>query len=189
MESSSGLFRLEWDPPVELSGTDRPAHYIVYRCDTSAFDISRSEFVVALLPAEQNFFVDHLDRPTSTHYYYVVTAVNSNSVESRRSNEAGAEIKEAVVIRQRILLKTVLAQNSPNPFEKRTFLSYQLASQSRVTLTVYDQSGSQIDKLVDSMQEPGNYTFPLFTFRLSKGVYRYTLTTEADSLSKYFTIR
>ncbi len=188
-ETSSGVFKLEWDPSPELNSSDKPTHYIVYRSETLEFDIKNADCMISVLPSTENYFIDLMEHPESAHYYYFVTAVNNSNVESQPSNEVRAEMKEAIVMRQRVQMKTLLAQNYQNPAEKETFLTYQLGSRLNVRLTVFDQSGNEVEKLVDAVQGPGMYSYPLFTFRLSKGIYRYTLTTDIDSLSKYFFVK
>ena len=73
-----------------------------------------------------------------------------------------------------------LLQNYPNPFNPVTSINYQLASDARVTLTVYDIMGQKIRTVVNEDQSAGfrsivwngkdNYNNPV-----SSGVYFYRL--------------
>ncbi len=54
--------------------------------------------------------------------------------------------------------KFVLLQNYPNPFNPTTRISYQLAADSRVHLTIYDLIGREITVLVNEVQSPGHYS-------------------------------
>ncbi|MCK4330434.1 T9SS type A sorting domain-containing protein [candidate division WOR-3 bacterium] len=50
-----------------------------------------------------------------------------------------------------------LTQNYPNPFCRKTVISYQLPVTSRISLKVYDISGRLVKCLVNGIREPGNY--------------------------------
>ena len=51
-----------------------------------------------------------------------------------------------------------LGQNSPNPFNPETAISYRLAAPSQVRLGIYNLLGQQIRQLVDEFQTAGPYT-------------------------------
>jgi hypothetical protein len=46
----------------------------------------------------------------------------------------------------------------PNPFKERTHIRYTLNSPAHVHLAIYDQSGRQVKKLVNTTQPKGNFT-------------------------------
>jgi hypothetical protein len=50
-----------------------------------------------------------------------------------------------------------LSQNYPNPFREKTVIKYCVAYKTRVQLTVYDNEGKEIEKLVDEEKNPGTY--------------------------------
>ena len=50
-----------------------------------------------------------------------------------------------------------LSQNFPNPFKEKTVIKYCVAYRTRVKLSVYDNEGEEIEKLVDEEQNPGTY--------------------------------
>ena len=49
----------------------------------------------------------------------------------------------------------VLRQNYPNPFNPRTVIQYEIPTQGRVTITIYDILGREVVRLVDAVQGPG----------------------------------
>jgi hypothetical protein len=71
-----------------------------------------------------------------------------------------------------------LEQNYPNPFNPATIISYQLPTDSRVTLKVYDILGREITTLVNEYQKAGSYIsqFSILNSQLSSGIYFYRLT-------------
>ncbi len=53
--------------------------------------------------------------------------------------------------------KYYLFQNYPNPFNIFTVIKYHIPEVSKVSLTIYDISGREISKLVNKIQEAGEY--------------------------------
>ena len=51
-----------------------------------------------------------------------------------------------------------LMQNYPNPFNPSTTIQYHLNQQGTVNVSVYNLSGQKIRQLVDSHQDPGQYS-------------------------------
>ena len=50
-----------------------------------------------------------------------------------------------------------LAQNYPNPFKEKTIIKYCIAYKTNVKLTVYNDKGEEIEKLIDEEKKPGAY--------------------------------
>ena len=76
-------------------------------------------------------------------------------------------------------LPTVLSlgQNYPNPFNPETKISWQLATESFVTLKVFDVLGNEVATLVNEEQSAGSYRleFSSKNSEISSGVYFYQL--------------
>ncbi len=53
---------------------------------------------------------------------------------------------------------TVLGQNLPNPFSGRTSISYELAAEGRVKISVYNVAGQLVRNLLDEHQMTGRYS-------------------------------
>lgn len=69
-------------------------------------------------------------------------------------------------------LRTTLHGNHPNPFARRTTISYELARAAHVILDVYDTAGRRVAVLVDQWQSVGTYDLPLTAAELGgSGVY------------------
>jgi len=77
-----------------------------------------------------------------------------------------------------------LMQNFPNPFNPATVISYSLATDSKVNLTVYDVIGNEIAILVNQEQKSGYYSIPFSGVNLVSGVYFYKLETDKFSSIK-----
>jgi uncharacterized Ntn-hydrolase superfamily protein len=68
-----------------------------------------------------------------------------------------------------------LHQNYPNPLNPSTTISYQIPSQSRVTLKVYDLLGREVATLVNEDMKPGSYEATWDASAVASGVYFYRL--------------
>jgi len=68
-----------------------------------------------------------------------------------------------------------LSQNYPNPFNPSTKINYQLPSDSKVTLQVFDMSGREVRSLVNSFQTAGTYSITFDANGLASGIYFYRL--------------
>lgn len=79
----------------------------------------------------------------------------------------------------------LLAQNTPNPFNARTTMRYEVPTLSPVRLVVYNLLGQPIRTLVDDMQEPGSYVVQWDGKDhggrdVGSGVYFYRLSAENE---------
>ncbi len=71
-----------------------------------------------------------------------------------------------------------LNQNYPNPFNGQTIISFELPTQSNVSLVVYDILGRQVESIVNNKLNAGKHTYNFNASNLSSGVYFYTLKTD-----------
>lgn len=69
-----------------------------------------------------------------------------------------------------------LLQNSPNPFNPSTTISYRLSGSGHVLLAVFNGAGQRIATLVDGPQEAGIHTIVWKPDNLASGVYLIKLT-------------
>ncbi len=77
-----------------------------------------------------------------------------------------------------------LSQNYPNPFNQRTTIDYQLAEDFNVSLIIYDITGKEIKTLVNTNQNAGKYSVPLYANDLSTGIYFYKRNIEGVEQSR-----
>lgn len=74
--------------------------------------------------------------------------------------------------------KFELSQNYPNPFNPMTKIDYDLAKDSKVTISVYDISGRVVATLVNDKKPAGYYTLEFNASNLSSGVYFYQIIAD-----------
>lgn len=69
-----------------------------------------------------------------------------------------------------------LYQNFPNPFNPATGISFSIASDSRVTINLYNTVGQLVRQLVNADYSSGTYTINFDGSNLASGVYFYRIT-------------
>jgi len=70
-----------------------------------------------------------------------------------------------------------LSQNYPNPFNPITKISFDLPTDAKVKLVVYDLLGREVKSIVNSQLTTGRYTFEFNGSNFASGVYFYRLTS------------
>ena len=68
-----------------------------------------------------------------------------------------------------------LEQNYPNPFNPSTIIKFSISENKYVKLTIYDMLGREVEVLVDSKIDTGNYEYEFNPSNLPSGIYFYTL--------------
>jgi len=74
----------------------------------------------------------------------------------------------------------VLEQNFPNPFNPSTDIRYALPTQSHVQLTIFNILGQEVGKLIDEVEDAGNYQ-KRWTPSVASGIYFYRLDARSVS--------
>ncbi len=77
-----------------------------------------------------------------------------------------------------------LYQNYPNPFNPSTEIKYDIKNAGAVLMKVYDQSGKQVNTLVNGYKNAGSYSIKFDASSFSSGVYYYTLETAGNVMTK-----
>jgi hypothetical protein len=76
----------------------------------------------------------------------------------------------------------------PNPFNPSTIISYSLAKDGIVRLTVYNAIGSKVATVVNEYKNAGNYSVQFNGNNLASGIYLYRLEAGNYSAAKKFII-
>lgn len=89
--------------------------------------------------------------------------------------------------------KFELHQNYPNPFNPTTNISFYLAKSDHVVLSIYDLTGREVAKLVDSRLNSGRHTFNWNGKNkngnsVSAGIYLYQLRTNSGIKTRRMTL-
>jgi len=120
---------------------------------------------------------NYVDKPKNDGvYYYKIKAFDSKDNVIFESDEIKIGISGIKDFK--------LEQNHPNPFNPTTSISYNLFTETHVTLKVYDLIGKEITTLVDETQAKGEHTVEFDASKysnLTSGIYFYKLTTDIYS--------
>jgi len=68
-----------------------------------------------------------------------------------------------------------VAQNSPNPFNPTTTISFSIAEAGNVTIDVYNVAGQKVDTIVNEFMDAGSHSVVWDASDFSAGVYFYTV--------------
>jgi hypothetical protein len=166
--SSNGAIVLSWKTAVEIKN--------------HGFDVERSADNKAW--TKLTFVQGHGNSNSPKNYSYTDNTVGKAGKYYYRlkqlDNDGG--YKYSSVAEAEFVVPDVysLSQNYPNPFNPSTKINYSLASDSRVTLDIYNILGVKVGQLVNQDQSAGYYSVAFSTSSLSKsitsGVYLYKIT-------------
>ncbi|MGA7159959.1 MAG: family 10 glycosylhydrolase [Bacteroidota bacterium] len=161
---------IRWKAPATAIDGDNASQYVVYRSTDEGVDIHNPRNIAAVLPATSTTYVDETPN-NNIHYYYTVTAIDKGH------NESGGNLPrvEAAKIDPPLVGCYSLAQNYPNPFSDRTYISYQLGNRGPVELTVIDTITNKAILIVNETQDAGTYIVSVGAKMLAKGKYLYQL--------------
>lgn len=184
LEAEPGIYHLQWAPPSTAVGGDDAKQFAVYRLLGRGAHIEDPSNLLTILPGSQSTYRDVIERPTSPQYRYVVTAIDKANVESAPSNEAAVMIAEFVALSTPFQPVLLLAQNTPNPFSKFCFISYELKERAKVELKILDAKGKEVAVPVNTIQDAGRYVIALDGGNFSPGRYTYRLLANGFSATK-----
>jgi len=66
-------------------------------------------------------------------------------------------------------------QNYPNPFNPSTHIEYDVKEPCKVYLIIYNLNGQVVKELVNSYQQPGNYSININMHNITSGIYFYKI--------------
>ena len=82
-----------------------------------------------------------------------------------------------------------LEQNYPNPFNPTTRINFNLPTDSRVTLNVYDILGQKVSSLINTDLTAGKHNVNLDASGLNSGIYFYRIEAEGADGVNYSSVR
>jgi Secretion system C-terminal sorting domain len=86
-----------------------------------------------------------------------------------------------------IPINFAISQNYPNPFNPSTKINYQVPTDARVILEVYNIAGQKVAELVNQDQHAGYYTVDFgTTAKLASGIYIYRITASDKATGNNF---
>jgi flagellar hook assembly protein FlgD len=168
-------------PAVLLSWDESPdpdfKYFAIVRGATAGFDPTTAPVIGAVTATQ---FTD-ANVTVGASFFYRIVAFDFNGNRGVFSDEVSLMVT-AVNERPTASLPTEFAlhQNYPNPFNPSTQIAYDLASQRRVSLKIFNTMGQVVKTLVDGEQPAGRYTITWdgtseTGARVASGVYLYVI--------------
>jgi uncharacterized lipoprotein YddW (UPF0748 family) len=192
------VFEISWSPSsvdqvtkVSMSGhVDTLIKYAVYRVDsgTDPDELSEMDHYYNLIEVTGDTTFTDIVPPSQNGYWYFVTAVSRNNVESdpTPSAEGGIVVSNDEDIYE--VNKFSLSQNYPNPFNPSTEIKFNLEESGFTSLRVYDMLGRQVTTLVNENLTSGSHSINFDASNLASGIYIYRLVSGNNSTTRRMTL-
>jgi hypothetical protein len=123
-------------------------------------------------------------------YLFEVTASGTNvwdyycgglTMEALRYGLDYFDVEESPTL---IPKRSVLEQNSPNPFSHFTAINYQLSAKSKVLLNIYHVTGRVARTIVDKQEEAGRHSVCFDARNLPVGIYFAELSVSGETIDQ-----
>ena len=128
-----------------------------------------------------SYLLDSTLMKNDYNFYYKIYAVDKGIVPEHSTKPDTGYYKlvydptvSVEIIENEIIIYD-LKQNYPNPFNPVTNIKYSIKEEGNVELVIYDVLGKVVDKLVDERKPAGNYSVQFDAFKISSGIYFYSL--------------
>jgi len=97
-------------------------------------------------------------------------------------------ITSAVAVEDEAPAAFAVAQNSPNPFNPATTISFTIPEASNVSIDVYNVAGQKVDTIASEFMNAGSHSVTWDASGLSAGVYFYTVNSGEFSRTMKMTL-
>jgi uncharacterized lipoprotein YddW (UPF0748 family) len=173
-------WRLSWTKPAAGLDGDTAKYYNIYRSPWTVLDYEDGANLYHITNNTETTFTVTFAEPLTRNYYFWVSALDRNHVESTLSNRVTLNVTTDVDdLEKPVTFK--LEQNYPNPFNPTTTIPYHISSRGNVRLSVYNVLGQEVKVLVDEVKDAGDYLVKFDASNLSTGVYLYRLDVSSDN--------
>jgi len=169
--------------PVELTSfTSKTTKAGVMLNWTTATEVNNFGFDVETLNATSSIwekvgFVEGHGNSNSPKEYSFFDNSGATSYRLKQVDFNGNYEYSDVVTVKASLAKTELYQNSPNPFNPSTKISFSLAETGKVNVSIYNIIGQKVADLVNQTMESGVHSVDFNASNLPSGLYIYRLDT------------
>ena len=171
---------IRWKASLPAPDGDNAAQYVVYRSSDETVDVGNPRNILAVVPATSTSFIDD-GTSNGVRYFYTVTALDKGH------NESGDNFSSyhSSTYTESMPRNYSLAQNYPNPFSDRTYISYELSERGPVELTVRDTMADKDIVIVKEIQNAGTYVVAIDGKLLARGKHQYRLRVGGYVATKY----
>lgn len=176
----SETIQLFWAKPASVAGQQDVFRYAVYRVQSAGEPdlqtvLADPRNLLAVTPS-----LTFRDKPTksATPYWYFVTSVGANSVESTQKAMIAAIEGKALANENEVPKVFRIESVYPNPFQNDVNVSLTLDRPSRVKITLMNTLGQQIAVIENGVLDAGTQELHWDAQKLANGVYLLVVETE-----------
>ena len=166
-------FTFTWDKASSGTDGDTAKYYNIYQSTSSVINFNDAANLLYITTNTNNIFTVKFYAPPEENYYYAVSALDRNNVESPASNIVPVIVTGIADLNNPSGFH--LEQNYPNPFNPATHIAYSLSSHGNVKLSVYNVLGQEISTLVNEAKDAGRYIVNFNASNFSSGLYIYKI--------------
>jgi len=156
---------------ANISETNQASNVnIILTKKSSSLSFSKEEEIIESIEAKSEaeaLFTFDVERNASIN--------KKDTVEFMILDGSGIMMMKTFIFSYTVPKEFKLEQNYPNPFNPSTRIQYQLPTNARVTLKVYDILGSEVATLVNEEQEAGYKEVQFNGSNIASGMYVYRL--------------
>jgi len=137
-------------------------------------------------------FVQGSGTSTQSHTYSYTDKVGEGNYTYRLRQvdfDGTSNYSNTVEVKVEIPKVYSLAQNYPNPFNPTTQINFSLASDSKVTLKVFDIIGQEVATLLNENIAAGNHSVTFDASKLNSGVYLYKIEARGADGSSFTSVK
>ncbi len=145
--------------------------YFAFAGETAGW--KRGEIILDSGTAFDGIYCDNM-QSGGDHYDYDKEKADGNCYFIGHDSITGM-ITSGVGVAEEAPAVLSVAQNSPNPFNPATTISFSLAEAGAVTVEVYNVAGQKIDTIADGFMNAGSHSVVWDASGFSAGVYFYTV--------------
>ncbi len=183
-EISPNTFKLIWKSPLPAVDEDIVKYYNIYRSPVKPVNINDPANILAIIPTDENSYLDIIERPRSGHYYYVVTAFDKGNNESSPASVQEIEITPIVQLPKKLTSKFPLAYLLKKN-QKTLYVTYEVEQKGNIILKIQNDQKTNAQIIVDEIKEAGRYIIAVSTLNLSSGSNNIILEAGGFSYSHY----
>ena len=146
----------------------------------------RGEYLLDGGTAYDGMYLDNMQSGGS-HYEWNATIADGKTYFLGHDSISGI-ITNAVSVKNESPAAFSVAQNSPNPFNPTTTISFSIAEAGHVSIDVFNVAGQKVDTLVDNVMTAGSHSAVWDAAGFSAGVYFYTVKTAGATKTMKMTL-
>ncbi|MFI5252228.1 MAG: T9SS type A sorting domain-containing protein [Bacteroidota bacterium] len=154
----------------EFATLDSIAQVKVTLADTFMVGVNDSVKSAYLAEAHHNLKFAESDESGGFHNHAYSISLLNDAISKSTSVITGIKENSPAIPK-----RFMLAQSYPNPFNPTASIAFEVAAESRIHITIFDELGREITSLLDMIKSPGSYVVPFDASGLSSGVYFYRL--------------